>query len=258
LESIVLLRREVIPATRATDTQTRSVAVAIASLALDPTASKDIERYLEVSRAELLFSKGVVLVEGEAEQYLVPCLATMVNTPLEENSLTVCSISGTHFESYVTLVRSLGIPYVVITDGDPNKKVTGLSRARSLLESTLPKAVVAALGNADLIAEAARAHIFVGEKTLEVDLIAAGYKTEVTDTLEDLAPGKTARERAVAWRAPGAILDSDRMLKDIVEIGKGRFAQALSARLLSLPPSRAIPAYIRDALASLVEAAHIA
>lgn len=258
LESIVLLRREGVPAIDGAATQTHSVGVAIASLALGSAASKDIERYLEVSRAELLFSRGVVLVEGEAEQYLVPCLAKMVDTPMEECGLTVCSISGTHFESYVTLVRSLGIPYVVITDGDPSKKFTGLSRARALLEATLSKDAVAALGDAELIAEAARAHVFVGKKTLEVDLIDAGYRTEVTETLEDLAPGKAARERAIAWKAPEASLDSERLLKDIVEIGKGRFAQALSTRLLSLPSPRVVPAYIRDALACLVKEAHIA
>lgn len=36
---------------------------------------EDLERYLDVTRAEALFSRFVILVEGIAELYLLPALA---------------------------------------------------------------------------------------------------------------------------------------------------------------------------------------
>lgn len=33
-----------------------------------------IERYLDVKRSELLFSKNVILVEGDAEEILIPVM----------------------------------------------------------------------------------------------------------------------------------------------------------------------------------------
>ena len=36
---------------------------------------EDLERYLDVTRAELVFARGVILVEGDAERFLVPTFA---------------------------------------------------------------------------------------------------------------------------------------------------------------------------------------
>lgn len=45
------------------------------SLDLDQGVEADLERYLDVTRAEMLFAKGVILVEGAAEEFLVPAFA---------------------------------------------------------------------------------------------------------------------------------------------------------------------------------------
>jgi putative ATP-dependent endonuclease of OLD family len=78
----------------------------------------DVERYLDVKRGEIYMGKAVILVEGIAEEYLVPKFAELLGKPLNEKGIIVCNVNSTNFTPYVKLLRNLEIPYAVITDGD--------------------------------------------------------------------------------------------------------------------------------------------
>ncbi|WP_041638839.1 ATP-dependent nuclease [Anoxybacillus flavithermus] len=88
------------------------------NLSLTPTEKRDLERYLDVKRGEIYFGKGVILVEGIAEEYLIPRFAELLDKPLDQKGIVVCNINSTNFAPYVKFLDALGIPYVVITDGD--------------------------------------------------------------------------------------------------------------------------------------------
>lgn len=81
---------------------------------------KDIQRYLDVSRAEILFARAVIFVEGDAEMFLLPELARQAGYDLDRFGISVCNVSGTDFLPYILLAGSdgLNIPYAVLTDGD--------------------------------------------------------------------------------------------------------------------------------------------
>jgi hypothetical protein len=74
----------------------------------------------------------------------------------------------------------------------------------------------------------------------------------MTKVLGALAPGDTARQRAEGWAAAKTVpsAEEDRFLKDIVAIGKGRFAQRLAGTMGKVPGlDRAQgPKYVLDAL----------
>ena len=80
----------------------------------------DLERYLDATRAEILFARGVILVEGAAELFLIPAVATQMGFALDEHGITVCSVHGTDFAPYARLLGpvGLGVPFVILTDGD--------------------------------------------------------------------------------------------------------------------------------------------
>ena len=78
----------------------------------------DVERYLDVKRGEIYLGKAVLLVEGIAEEYLVPKFAELLGKPLDEKGIIVCNINCTNFTPYVKVLKNLGIPYAIITDGD--------------------------------------------------------------------------------------------------------------------------------------------
>jgi len=87
---------------------------------LEPSEIEDIERYLDVTKAEILFARAVIFIEGDAEEFLLATLARLVGIDLDRLGITVCNIRGTNFKPYISFVgpQGLNIPYAVLTDGD--------------------------------------------------------------------------------------------------------------------------------------------
>ena len=100
------------------DREGGTVIHATATMPMSDGEFLDVERYLDVKRGEIYLGKAVILVEGIAEEYLIPRFADLLGKPLDEKGIIVCNINCTNFTPYVKLLRSLDIPYAVITDGD--------------------------------------------------------------------------------------------------------------------------------------------
>jgi putative ATP-dependent endonuclease of OLD family len=79
LSSITLLR----------DVGGESVGFHTRSLDLDAGVEADLERYMDVTRAEMLFAKGVILVEGAAEEFVIPAFALEEGPDLDAHGVTV-------------------------------------------------------------------------------------------------------------------------------------------------------------------------
>lgn len=72
----------------------------------DLSLSECIERYLDAKRSVLLFSKGVILVEGDAEEILIPSLVKQtLGVSLDELGIGIINIGSVSFE-YVASVFS--------------------------------------------------------------------------------------------------------------------------------------------------------
>ncbi|EJR42301.1 MULTISPECIES: ATP-dependent nuclease [Bacillus cereus group] len=89
-----------------------------ASLKLETRDRKDLERYIDIKRGEIYFGKGVILIEGVAEEYLIPSFANKMGMPLDKKGIICCNVNSTNFKPYVKFLDALDIPFVVITDGD--------------------------------------------------------------------------------------------------------------------------------------------
>ncbi|MDE0117972.1 MAG: AAA family ATPase [bacterium] len=226
------------------------------SLNLEPGVEADLERYLDVTRAEMLFAKGVILVEGAAEEFLVPAFAIGCGFDLDAHGVTVCSVRGIDFFPYRLLLgkKGLNIPHVIITDGDPagDGSPAGIRRGRSLVGTRTRARVDRALDE-DSYCEAKRAlrakNIFVGETTLELDLIPvardAMFDAYATLVSSDNKQRKFGQE--IDAVRSGANLSSEAVLNRIGRIGKGRYAQRLASHLAGVEP----PEYIKDAIAQI-------
>src|SRR5690606_21713916 len=160
-------------------------AVSSAHLKLSEKAKEDLERYLDVSRGEMLFARGVILVEGDAEKFLVPVLAKAQGIDLDESGIVVCSVSGTNFGAYAKFLEALNIPYSIMTDGDPDEEgvLDGLRRAETLLEKLYPD-VKWDLPTWEKTDEAAAWHgIFVNGHTFEVALYECGLEQQFSSAM---------------------------------------------------------------------------
>lgn len=62
--------------------------------------SKILSRYLDAKRSVLLFSKGVILVEGDGEEILIPALVKKVlGVSLDEMGIGLINIGSVGFEN---------------------------------------------------------------------------------------------------------------------------------------------------------------
>jgi putative ATP-dependent endonuclease of the OLD family len=240
LKSIVVLRKS----RDGADT----VGVSTANLDLEDATINDLERYLDVKRGELAFAKGVLLVEGPAEEFVLPVLGGLLGYDFDQLGITVCSVDGTNFAPYVQLLgkHGLELPHAILTDMDPQgrRNTLGVPRVRRLLAAIDAAPETAKIDRDETVRKAARHGIFLNNYTFEVDLFRCGRYEVMCDTLIALTTNHRARDRAMQWKDRPASLEPEQFLKDIEEIGKGRFAQ----RLATLLTGRACPPYIRKAI----------
>lgn len=234
LRSLVLLRN-----TKETGTTGKSTS----SIMLDDNDVDDLKRYLDVNRAEILFSRGVILVEGDAERFLIPVFAQTMERNLDNLGISVCSVSGTNFKPYAKFLTGLEIPFSIVTDWDPkeNGAPLGANRARKLIRTIeeirngeVSEEIEETVTNAD--EEALRVlseeyGIFLNDHTLEVDLFRDGYEDYIAETLHEHGFGTRRTARITSWADDPDELEVKPYLSIIEEIGKGRFAQRLATRL---------------------------
>ncbi|ADM71977.1 DNA replication and repair protein RecF [Paenibacillus polymyxa E681] len=254
---------------------------------LSPSEKQDLERYLDVKRGELYFGKGVILVEGIAEEYLIPKFAELMGLPLDLKGILVCNINSTNFAPYIKYLDTLGIPYVCITDGDyyinvPNPKKNDGSLMRKYhtirdSDDDIHKNF-GYLGN-ELVGEIlidlkkitsdvldlewseqnkhfAEHGFFLGRYTLETEIMLksnsnVSARNAIITTFEELTNG--GDQQKSNFKAELEAGEYDACLRKIEnsdnKIGKGRFAQRLSTKCLKVH----IPGYVKSAIQKIYD-----
>lgn len=225
----------------------------------------DLERYLDATRAEVLFARGVILVEGPSELFVVPAVAEDMGNRLDEYGITVCSVHGTDFTPYVKLLgpRGLDIPFVVLTDGDWYKR-DGKQLSRGLRRVVSIATAMACSQSDDLremyefrqwddLREAGKTiGVFVGDRTLEIDLFDCWHGVELVESMRELGLSRKRTKALKALAECDSKLSDDEargLLRTIERYGKGRVAQRLASRI----DSARIPEYITDGVRSVTE-----
>lgn len=247
IRSIVLLRYDA--------EEEATVAVSTAAAPLTERDEADLQRYIDVTRGEIFFARGVILVEGDAERFLVPAFAEALDIPLDTLGITVCSVGGTNFAPYVKLLgpQGLNIPHVILTDRDPNGDGHPRVRRRliNLLELLEDGVNYRRLDADAVIARAEPLGYFVNGNTLEPELFTGGLAEEMQTIIEEeLAIGQETRDALQEWVDDPDTLDEDRLITLVERVGKGRFAQALAPHV----SDDTCPDYIRQALERIRDA----
>ncbi len=86
-----------------------------------------LQRFLDVTKANLFFAQGIILVEGDAENILMPTIAEIIDKPLSKYGVSIVNVSSTAFLRYSRIFQrkdvgkgEMGIPVSVVTDNDIN------------------------------------------------------------------------------------------------------------------------------------------
>lgn len=103
----------------------RAYSLAEGKTKLDTGDYRFLERFLDVTKANLFFAHGVIIVEGDAEALLLPTLARLLGLDLTEHGVSVVNVGGTGLRRFSKIFQrskdtspQVSIPVACIADMD--------------------------------------------------------------------------------------------------------------------------------------------
>lgn len=250
--------------------------IPMCQLPLSAVDRRKVDRYLDVTKAALLFGGRVLLVEGIAEALLLPTIARLHTLKGHADKLRLfmsavfVAIDGVDFEPYVKLLLTslndarIAERVVVVTDGDKGLESDDDEEEEENFDGNAapeePSAGPALIPGErrkkalSKIADRLGAKQFFAAETstysLEAELIEAGNGEILRKVYLELHPRSSGKwDKAVA-------LSGDERAKAIHKIfkstRKGDFAQLLSKRIEDGEAFK-VPTYINDAIEAVVE-----
>ena len=224
---------------------------------LAPDVVDTVQRYLDAVRSNLLFAKSVILVEGDAEEILIPQIFKKVlGVSLDECGVSLINIRSTGFQNVAVLFHASRIRKrcAIITDRD--LATVDTTPVPGELEEIARYKAKCMASDVDGLRRQGALNAFVADNpwlsahyathTFEVDFLKAGN----VEPLQELVP------RVYVDPATRVLAKDDLDSKDVARYGrrvltmakaqgKGWFAIMLGK---SLDHQIDIPAYIRDAI----------
>ena len=210
-----------------------------------------LERYLDVTRAELFFARKAIFVEGAAELILIHVLAQRAGYDLRDHAISVISVEGLNFDCFLPLFgeKALRIPVAVITDADPESDDLNILYPAPGTVAVVSDNTDKMLGLQDSLVK-----VFHGLKTFEYDFaLHATNRDAMIKALKELHPKMGAVVATSVATAGSEAEKAKALFSGMFErvsnnVQKGRFSQSL-AQILSDPAIPCeVPKYIRDAI----------
>lgn len=216
-----------------------------------------VQRYLDAIRSNLLFAKSVILVEGDAEEILIPTLIKKVfGISLDELGISLVNIRSTGFKNIALLFHNDRIrkQCSIITDlddtffdtvdvpGDSDQVKSAKKKARGSRDSgsTRKTALDTFCNDNDWL------NPFYAPHTFEVDFINAGNSRSFINILDKVyTDSGTIATSKTELESPDIAVFGKRALTMANHSGKGWFAIILGD---VIDYETSIPDYIIDAV----------
>lgn len=210
---------------------------------LDASQVASIQRYLDAVRSNLLFAKSVLLVEGDAEEILVPALVKKVlGLSVDELGISVINIRSTGFKNVAVLFNDLRIRKrcAIITDLDttffsvePDSNDSATLAARKLRAIGSQKAGADRKANLDIFVTGNPwLGTFYATHTFEVDFVTSNNQEAVVRSVYKVYKSPPTINKAVEeLRSGKPHLEGYRTLLMAEQEGKGWFAILLAEEL---------------------------
>ena len=193
-------------------TETGILVKKILDFKLENSVKRYLNRWMDITKSTLLFSKGVILVEGICEAMLLPALATIVlaeynqgkneilPSSLEEAGVSVVNVNGINFKYFFPLfcdtegldAERLPIRCCGITDKDPKPieilVEEGKTKKQKIypIESEEVEGGNEAIGLAEKLESTKQARLYVASlKTFEYDLAMCGNFSLMAEVIKE-------------------------------------------------------------------------
>ena len=222
----------------------------VTKLDTSPLKADDIRKLQETvvdTRGDILFSRGVVLFEGQTEEQALPIYASRYwGASIHELGFCFVRVNGTDYFPFIWLCKALRIPWYVLADGeqDPVAKLdAALKKANESESSKCPNVVVLPAGNG-----------------FEGQLVAEGYCPEIEKAIDEFEGRAKFLDEYIARlegkpKRKGGIRDyktkggRERAAIDYLSENKTRMAKPVAVAISSLAdPKRRFPKNIEQVL----------
>jgi putative ATP-dependent endonuclease of OLD family len=201
---------------------------------------KYLHKFLDVTKSQMFFSNGVILVEGISEALLMPAFSRIVGEEydIDKAGIELVNLNGVAFSHFANLFNSedesknLMTRCSLLTDddtADENDEIT--SRARIANE----------LANKNL-------KVFLAERTFEFELFIAGNKDILLEIFKEMHPVSAAK---IVADADIKIHAAAFLQKVISNKAKSELSHRLAVKLASDAEARnafIVPTYIQNAI----------
>jgi len=215
-------------------------ALSLTKSGLTEVNQKYLHKFLDVTKSQLFFSNGVILVEGISEALLMPTFSRIVGEEydIDKAGIELVNLNGVAFSHFANLFNSedesknLMTRCSLLTDddtADEDDEIT--SRARIANE----------LANKNL-------KVFLAERTFEFELFIAGNKNILLEIFAEMHPVSAAK---IVADADIKIHATAFLQKVISNKAKSELAHRLAVKLASDAAVRnefIVPAYIQNAI----------
>lgn len=205
-----------------------------------------LSRYLDAKRSVLLFSKGVILVEGDGEEILIPALVkNVLGVSLDEMGIGLINVGSVAFENVACIFDEsrLQRQCAIITDLDAiiAGATKGSQEAMDLGASRRDR--LTTLFGANHYVEA-----FYAPHTLEVDFANINQNKDfIYAVIKHAYSQQTTKNKHIAAIKSGTDAERyDAVLTVAQNIQKGWYATLLASEIEA---NAIIPTYILDAIA---------
>lgn len=222
---------------------------------LDDNVIKRIERYLDATRSTLLFAKGVILVEGDAEMIIIPELFKKVfGVNLDELGISIVNMSSAVFDHIAELFHDnrLKRKCAIITDLD--KSLVDLPEEQEDENQEVKKARQAQISGEQRKVKLENKYgtnswvkIFYANNTFETDFVISGNEREIINTLPYIYNDpKYITSSTYKLNSSNSYIKAKETLRLAEKEGKGWFALLLAEKINVYTK---IPDYILSAIA---------
>lgn len=222
---------------------------------LNPKAIGRAQRYLDAVRSTLLFAKGVILVEGQAELVMIPAMIKAVfGLNPDEMGISVIAMDCAFFEHVAVVFHGDRVERrcSIVTDLDRSLIELPPNRDDDNADQKHSRAAEEVGARRRLSLEAfvngnPWVRPFFATHTFEVDFLSEANAAPVILSLGDIYQQQVARETArQALEDPNPIVSGLEILRLAKKVGKGWLALLVAE---NLDVNASIPEYILRAVA---------
>lgn len=220
-------------------------ALSLKSSGLTPENQKYLHKFLDVTKSQIFFSNGAILVEGISEALLLPVFSEIIGADydIEKAGVELVNLNGVAFSHFANLfnnedgTKNLQTRCSLVTDDDRAEETDEIaSRAKTALEL-----------------EKEKLKVFMAERTFEFELFIAGNKDVLLEIFAEMHPISASR---ILADADVKIHAANFLEKVVSNKAKSELAHRLSIKLSSDPSAKAsfvVPEYLVNAIKYVVK-----